>query len=67
MTSMNIAQIKEIHIHNQNVTWKKAYDIAVTRFIDEGYTLAEAATMADDLMFKMNWTLSNPEEECYTE
>ena len=64
---MNITQLKEIYTHNQDVSWKKAYDIVLARFIDEGHSLSEAYLMTDDHMFQMNWTLANPPKEWYTD
>lgn len=61
MKFMNTTQIKKIHTNNQNVAWSKANNVAVMRFLDEGNDLSTATTLADELLFHMNWVLANPE------
>ena len=60
---MTYEQLEKIHTDNMDSAWKQGYGIALARFMDEGYDLATASTMADDLLFQINWTLANPEED----
>ncbi len=58
---MTYTQLNKIHTENRNAAWKRAYNVALARFMDEGYDLATASTMADDQLFQINWILANSE------
>ena len=58
---MTITQLKEIYINNKNAAWKKAYDLVVMRFLDEGNSISESYALADNFLMEMNWRMSNPE------
>lgn len=62
MRGMNPYMIEKIHEHNTNAAWKQAFNMLIGKFIDQGYDLATASTMADDRLFEVNWLLSTAPE-----
>lgn len=60
--AMTRNQILKIYNDNRDYDWKKAHEVALASFLDEGKSYAEAMELADERMLKVNWILAKGAE-----